>query len=84
MRTDSDVLLYFGKFKGSTLGAVPTWYLGYLFASFTYYERQVEPELRRRGVTDGEIAGFRGKHPWLGKRPKGMGPSDASEGGYDT
>ena len=70
MRTDSDVILYFGKFHGKRLGEVPTWYLGWLYASFSHGERLVEPELRRRGVTDTELNGFRRRHRRLGKKPK--------------
>lgn len=73
MKTGSDVVLYFGKFKGQTLGEVPIWYLGWLYASFSHCERMVEPELRRRGVTDSDLAAFRRKHPRLGKKPKGKG-----------
>jgi len=69
MKTDSDVILYFGKYKGKRLGEVPTSYLGWLYASFTYGERLVEPELRRRGLADIELNDFRRRHPWLAKKP---------------
>jgi hypothetical protein len=72
MKTDSDVVLYFGKFQGKTLGEAPTWYLGWLFASFSHGERLVEPELRRRGATDADLNGFRRRHPRLGKKPKSL------------
>lgn len=72
MRTDSKVVLHFGKFKGFTLGETPTWYLGYLYASFSHFTRQVEPELRRRGVGGRTLASYRRRWPLLGKKPKAV------------
>lgn len=77
MRTDNKVVLYFGKFKGRTIGDTPTWYLGYLYASFSYFTRQLEPELRRRGVDGRTLASFRRRWRLLGKKPTAS-PGDSS------
>lgn len=69
MKDKANPILWFGKFKGMRLKEVPNDYLAYLYGSFGIYRKRGAAALRERGFDHEELAYFRTKYPYLGKRP---------------
>ena len=62
--------LYFGPYKGVPLKKLPIQYLARTYASFEEPRKVIEPELRRRGVSDDDLTLIRKRFPFRGKRPE--------------
>jgi hypothetical protein len=62
--------LYFGHYEGVPISKVPLRYLAYIYGSFKEPRKVIEPELRRRGCGDKDLALVRKKYPFKGKRPE--------------
>ena len=62
--------LYFGPYKGVPLKKLPIQYLARTYASFEEPRKVIEPELRRRGVSDDDLTLIRKSFPFRGKRPE--------------
>jgi hypothetical protein len=69
MKDKTNPILWFGKFKGMRLKEVPNDYLAFLYGSFGMFRKNGAAALRERGFDREELAYFRTKHPYLGKRP---------------
>lgn len=69
MKDKTNPLLWFGKFNGMRLKEVPDNYLAFLYGSFGMFRKNGAAALRERGFDREELAYFRTKHPYLGKRP---------------
>ena len=62
--------LFFGPYKGVPLKKLPIQYLARTYASFEEPRKVIEPELRRRGVSDDDLTLIRKRFPFRGKRPE--------------
>ena len=62
--------VYFGPYKGVPLKKLPIQYLARTYASFEEPRKVIEPELRRRGVSDDDLTLIRKSFPFRGKRPE--------------